>query len=156
MIRAVTYRDLDAIVVLAHEAHALSEYRHVPTDEPKFRKLVLMLATSKQHLALVSAGDEGTVNGFLLGFSEEIFFSRKKYATDLMVYARHPRAGLALTEHFIEWALAREDVVQIVLGVSATLVDPRAAGRLYRRLGLNRVGGLYEVFPDRPAVCEQS
>ena len=147
MIREAVYEDLDAIVALGYEARERSWYRHIPPDEPKFRKLTLRIMTSQQHLALV-AERGGMVVGVLLAVSDEIFFSRAKSVTDILTYVRPAAAGdgARMARYLIRWAKARPSVCQIVLSISGDIVDPGRTGSMYESLGLARQGGTFAWY----------
>lgn len=147
MIRAAGPDDISAIVALARKAHEGSWYRCIPPDEQKFRKLVTMMMVNQQHLALVSEV-RGELVGVLLGVTDEIFFSRKKSATDILTYITPGNGleGLRLIKTFVAWAKARASVYQIWMSVSSDMVDPKSARVIYQRAGLHPYGGSFVWF----------
>ena len=147
MIREAHPTDISRITLLAQQDHENSWYRNIPPDPVKFRKLVVMLMVNKQHLALVSEV-AGEVVGVLLGVTDEIFFSRKKSATDIFTHVEpgHVWESVQLIRAFVEWAKARESVYQIVMTVSSDLVGPEKARMIYGRAGLHYYGGSFVWF----------
>lgn len=148
-VREAVPADLPALWRLGLEAHAASDCAHIPVDEPSAKRLVAMLVASRQHLVLVTDAPDGEgIDGMLLGITETLWFSRARYATDLMVYARRPGMGVRLVERFRAWARGR-GVAQIIMGVSTTGPGAARAGAIYRYCGLEEAGGVFVDYPSR-------
>jgi len=142
-IRAATTEDLKDIYALALEAHEKSDtYRDIPVDEQKLKKLLLMMVFDKTSCVFVSEDHSG-ITGFVLGMVDELFFSRKRYGTDLMIYSRSPFDGARLVRKLVEWIKSKPRVVEITLGVTSGIGDPERVGMLYQRVGFKRIGGTY-------------
>jgi len=126
------------------EAHAISFYKDIPLSPEKCRKIISTIISSPTQFAWV---DEvgGEVNGVLLGMVDEWIWSRQKEASDVFFYVNEHsrRAGYFLAKRFMEWADARPDVKIKGMAVSSGIGDVERTEQLYRRLKMNRVGGIY-------------
>ena len=141
-IRAAESKDISAIYEVALEAHAKSNYKNVPVDEKTLRQLILMMIYDKNSCVYVTEDAVG-VNGFVLGMVEELFFSRKRYGTDLMIYARKPMDGVRLLRKLTEWIKTKPRDVEITLGITSGIGDPERTGKLYEAMGYEPIGGMY-------------
>lgn len=144
MIRHATLADIPELLELSYEVHGKTHYRAVPLDERVYTGTLRRMIASKQHCVLLAKKDDELV-GFLLGITQQVFFSRKKYATDLVIYVKPDSgtAGAQLVMRFLAWARSQPGVLQIILGVSSDIVDEQKVDQLYKRYGLRRTGGLY-------------
>lgn len=139
--------DIKAINELGHELLEQSVSSGIPLDDSKFRLLVANMMGMKLGEVWVVVDDDDKPQGFLLGLVEDLFYSRQRYATDIAVYVREGYRHLAprLFREFIKWAKSKPRVVQITLGLASGIGDPDRVGRMYEKLGLFRVGGIYSV-----------
>jgi len=137
--------DMNAICDLAAELLDQSVYAGIKPDQEKFRLLVANLMGHKQGTVLVIVDDEDRPQGFLLGILEELFFSRKRMATDLAIYVREGYRHLApsMVKQFIAWAESKPRLVLITLGISSGIGDPDRVGKFYEDIGLPAVGGIH-------------
>lgn len=117
MIRAATLGDLPGIYVLGKRIHLKSDDRDVTLDEAKARTTVASCITHKNGLALVDEVD-GMVTGVLVGFVEEMWWSKRRYAIPLLVYAERPGAAYWMLCRFIKWAFEQKCAVQVTLDCS--------------------------------------
>lgn len=141
MIRKAILEDMEALIKLGRKAHQTSPtYRDVPMDETKCRMLVINSLADKDSVILV-AERNGRVTGFLIGIAEELFFSRKKYATDLMVYSDRSGEAAQLIRRFHFWAKQR-GCVEVIMGTSFGGSLERTEP-LYDALGMKRIGSMY-------------
>lgn len=142
MIRKAEVRDAPAIWELAQEAHSTAYYSSIPLSEVKCKRILAMMIGSPSQFAWVSE-KEGGVHGVLLGCVDEILWSTKKEATDILFYVRpcSKGDGFRLAKKFISWA--RNIPAVYMIGFSVSTGEPREAERLYQGLGLTRLGGIY-------------
>ena len=80
----------------------------------------------------------GKICGMLIASVDQLPFSRRKSATDVIFAA--DAGGELLLDAFLAWAKAKR-VARVDMGVSQD--DNRAMDVLYRRKGLIRTGGMY-------------
>lgn len=139
--------DMDAICDLGRELLADSVYSGLKADDQRFRTFVAGLMGLQTATVLVVVDDDDKPQGFLIGMIDDLFFSRSRYGTDLAFYIRegYRYAAPAMINKFIEWAKSKPRVKYIQLGISSGTGNPERIGRMYEKLGLKRVGGLYHM-----------
>ena len=137
--------DIDAIVELSYEIKEGSSYAGIKMDEPKYRLLIANMMNDKTSRVILIVDDDDKAQGFMLGLVEELFFSRSRYGTDLVVYVREGFRNLApaMFRAFIKWALSKPRVVRIMFGISSGVGDPARTGKMYQSFGMLPVGGIY-------------
>lgn len=145
VIRRAGPADAAQIYYLTKDLHAVSRYRHIPIDDAKIKRLICHVVGSPHQFCWVSERD-GQIHGMLLGYVDEILWSRKKEAHDLWFYVDEKGRGdgAKLARKFISWAEER-GVALLGLSVSAGIDDTRAEA-LYRRLGLERQVSVFARF----------
>ncbi len=144
-IRLADIPDIDAICKLGEELLADSVYKDIKPDPQKFRMFLAGMMGNNKGIVLVVTDDHDRPQGFLIGMIEELFFSKRRMATDLAVYIRkeYRNLGGSLIKRFINWAESKPRVVQIMLGISSGSGDFDRVGAMYESFGLSRVGGIY-------------
>lgn len=115
-------------------------------DREQTRHAYLQCMASALGFARVVEQD-GALTGVLLGVVERLWFSRARYASDLVFYSEDGRSGLALLRQFVEWAWSVPGVVEISCAQSSGLHMERA-DVLYRRVGFTKVGGLWTLLKN--------
>lgn len=126
------------------EAHLLSIYKDIPLSDEKCRRTIATIVSSPTQFAYV-AEKENEVCGVLLGVVDEWIWSRKKEASDVFFYVNDKcrGSGYFLAKKFLEWAGDRSDVKLIGMANSSGIGDSERVEKLFKRLGLKRVGGIY-------------
>ena len=142
MIREATVNDAPAIWRLAQEVHSTAYYSSIPLSEQKCKRLISMMIGSPTQFAWL-AERGGEIQGVLLGGVDEILWSTKKEASDILFYVRNTAKGdgVRLARQFIGWARNIPSVY--LVGLSVSTGNPDEAERLYEGLGLRRLGGIY-------------
>ena len=153
MIRAAVPADSYAVWELMQEAHNLTPYRDVPLSEEKGKMIIARCIGAPTQFAWVVEKD-GRVEGVLLGAVDEMLWSRKKEAHDILFYVRPAArgAGHQLARAFIAWA--RTTPARLI-GMSVSF---GAAGErtetLLEHLGLQRIGGIF-IAVNEPSNTPQ-
>ena len=142
MIRKAKAQDVHQVITLCTELHAKSSYSHIPIDNDKFKRLFVSMVFSNQAYVWVAEYD-GQITAIFMGMMDELFFSRKKHAMDILFYSK--RGGGYLVRRFVKWAKAQKNVVDIVVGVTSGIGDTARIGRTYEKLGLKHVGNYYKM-----------
>lgn len=146
MIRAATGADREAIAQLCRMAHARSEESSTAIDAEKGTlALARFIALRSSCLVLVDDEEERGITGVLVGATDELWYSRERYAIALLVFALRPGAGRQMVRRFVKWALEVPGVCQVVLDTSFGHVAGRRAEKVYERMGLPRAGGSFIV-----------
>ncbi len=92
MIRVAKNSDLPKIIKVCKEAHQLSISKDVPLDEDILRKNTQVCILSAEHLVnVVEIG--GDIEGVFIGVANQLWYSRKKQATDLFFYTTDKGKG---------------------------------------------------------------
>lgn len=150
-VRVADIPDMDALCDLGEELLNHSVYANIKPDEEKFRRFVAGMMGIKTGTVLVVVDDNDKPQGFLLGVVDELFFSTRRQATDLAVYVREGYRHLAprLFRTFIKWAESKPRVERVTLGISSGIGDPERVGKMYGKLGLSQVGGIFVKSIER-------
>lgn len=137
--------DMDAITELGEELLSQSVYADCAMDRQKFRTLVAGMMGSKHTVVLLVVDDNDKPQGFLLGLIDDLFWSRKRYATDLAFYIRKGYRHLAprVIKRFMAWAKKKPRVAHISMGIASGMGDLDRVGKMYESLNMSRVGGIY-------------
>lgn len=148
-VREAKIDDVSQIHALAKELLEQSVYSGIKMDDTRFRTICAHLIGSKSGCVLV-VDDEGSVQGFMMGLIDQLFFSRSRYATDLAVYVREAYRSYApwMFRRFVNWARSKPLVAEITLGISSGIGDTERTGKMYQTLGFQPVGGLYVMRTD--------
>lgn len=121
-------------------------YARIKRDRPSIVKTFSAAMSSKFGCAFVTERD-GKLTGMLVGVAQELWWSRSRFATDLVFYSERVGDGLKLMRRFVEWAWATPGVVEITMGQSSG-INARGAEAFYRRGGLELVGGVYTAVKE--------
>ncbi len=148
MIRKAENKDLSKIVELSREGHTESVITTAPLDVKTLRTNLQICILSAEHLVLI-VDIEGEIKGIMIGVTHQLWYSRKKQATDLFFYvspsARGGGWGTKLMRRFISWAKENPGVKEIMLGISSGLDDVDRTKTLYERMGAIRIGENYVI-----------
>ena len=147
MIRKAVNQDVSKIVDLCKEAHEESKITTAPLDPKTLRTNVQICVLSAEHLVLVVEVDD-KIEGLIIGVTHQLWYSRKKQATDLFFYTskriRGDGWGTKLMRRFIGWAKDNTGVKEIMLGVSSGIETDRTK-TMYERMGAIRIGENYVI-----------
>lgn len=141
MIRDATISDWPALYALGQRLVARTPYSHLSIDRERTLKVYGQCLSSALGFAKVSESD-GQITGVLLGIADRLWWSKARYASDLVFYCEDGRSGLPLMRAFVEWAWSIPGVVEITMGRSSG-IDVHKTDALYRRCGFEKVGSLW-------------
>ena len=148
MIRKAENKDISKIVSLCKEGHKESVITTAPLDVKTLRKNIQICILSAEHLVLV-VDLEDEIRGIIIGVTHQLWYSRRKQATDLFFYVdrsvRKDGWGTKLMRRFISWAKENPGVKEIMLGISSGLDDTDRTKTLYERMGAIRIGENYVI-----------
>lgn len=144
MIRKASYEDIPRIYELGRRIHAASGDSAIPLDEVRARTHIAGLLASGEGFVLVDEVD-GKITGLLAGFCQQMWFSKKRYALPLVVYAERRGAFVWMVKRFLRWALDQKRVAEIVFDASFGGVLGEKANALLPKLGFE-VSGTTFVF----------
>lgn len=143
--------DIKYIYELGLELISDGAYKGIKHDEQKFKIAVASLISSKLGRVYVVVDDDDIPQGFFLGIADDLFFSRQRYATDMAVYIRDGYRNYAyrLYKLFIEWAKTKPRMFEITFAQSSGIGDHRRWCKLMEKLGLERIGSIYQMRIDQ-------
>lgn len=151
MIRKGTYQDLQQILALANKAGDLTPYAHVPRDRPTMAQAVTTCIASKFSCCFVSEHD-GKLTGVLLAQAPELWFSKKRAATDLLFYCESGD-GIYLIREYLQWALALPGLVEVSLAQSSG-VEIERFEKLCEHAGMRKMGAVYSLVKVAEVVTK--
>lgn len=143
--RRATPNDLQQMIELGYRLCDQTPYKNIPRDRPAIVRTFTRAMSSQFACAFVTERD-GKLTGLIVGIAEQLWFSRARYATDLLFYSEHPGDGRKLLKLFLAWAWKVPGVVEVTMAQSSGM---KSVGSLYRREGLQRVGGLFTMVRSK-------
>jgi len=141
MIRKAEFKDVSAIIKVSKDAHQKSLSVSVPIDSKLLRNNLQVCILSAEHFVLV-VELEGKIEGVFIGVTHQLWYSKKKQATDLFFYVTDKGVGWGakMMRRFISWAKENPGVKEIMLGVSSGIGDTERTRKLYERMGAIKIG----------------
>jgi hypothetical protein len=153
MIRAGKEDDLPQLMALAVELRDESvSMRDIPIDAAKLTGVYRRaFDPADERVCLFVYESKGQIEGGMLGFIAEYYFSRERFATDLYLYVRpNLRRGLMsgliakkLFGHYRDWAFAR-GVREVRVSVN-TGMEVEGTHRFMTAMGMIHIGGNYAI-----------
>lgn len=153
MIRPAKFSDITGVIEVMQDAHRRSVYADSAEFDREDAKQ-LMARSIQRHghknmggtLVMVSEVN-GNIEGFMVAMLDQVYPCLKQMvATDLLFIltekadSRDARAMLKAIE---EWAQDNPKVIELRLGVMDAITDWQRTAKLYRRLGFEQCGGIF-------------
>lgn len=149
-VRVATTRDFPGFSRLCDRVRdRLETYPGCPIDLPSLTTTFGKCANSALGLALV-AENAGKIDGALLAWAQELWWSRQREAIDILFYAETPGDGPRMLRQMLDWAWSVPRV-QVVNLASTFGAGADGVLRLHERLGLKRIGHIAQIV--RPAAA---
>jgi len=141
MIRKAEFKDVSEIIEVAKDAHQKSLSDSVPIDLKILRNNLQVCILSAEHFVVV-VELEGKIEGAFIGVTHQLWYSKKKQASDLFFYVTDAGTGWGakMMRRFISWAKENRGVGENMLGISSGIGDPERARKLYERMGAVKIG----------------
>jgi len=141
MIRKAEFKDVSGIMEVAKDAHEKSLSNSVAIDPKTLRNNLQVCILSAEHFVLV-VELEGEIEGVFIGVTHQLWYSKKKQATDLFFYVTEKGTGWGakMMRRFISWAKESPGVKEIMLGISSGIGDTERTRKLYERMGAVKIG----------------
>ena len=141
MIRKAEFKDISGIMEVAKDAHEKSLSNSVAIDPKTLRNNLQVCILSAEHFVLV-VELEGEIEGLFIGVTHQLWYSKKKQATDLFFYVTEKGTGWGakMMRRFISWAKESPGVKEIMLGISSGIGDTDRTRKLYERMGAVKIG----------------
>ena len=141
MIRKAEFKDVSGIMEVSKDAHQKSLSNSVPIDSKILRNNLQVCILSAEHFVLVVELDK-KIEGVFIGVTHQLWYSKKKQATDLFFYVTDKGTGWGakMMRRFISWSKENPGVKEIMLGISSGIGDPDRTRKLYERMGAVKIG----------------
>lgn len=143
MIRKGTSYDLQAVIELGYRLCDRTPLAKVPRDRPSIVQTITSCMNSQFGCCFVAEHNK-QLTGVILGTAQQLWFSRKRQAVDLMFTAETPRDGIRLLRAFVDWAWKVPGVVE-VCGAQSSGIEVERTAKVYERLGFERTGGVFSM-----------
>jgi hypothetical protein len=136
LIRRAESRDIAAILTLGKALHA--KIGGLPEIDENGSKMLIARALCDRQRILLVGETKGELTGFFFGMVEELFYSKAKYATDVIWFSSDPKNSILMLRSFLRWAKSKQ-VHHIQMGISSG-GDTSRTEQMYERLGFTRIG----------------
>lgn len=134
--RYAKYEDLHRVLSYLKRQHEATDWGTIPFDvELVKRNLVGMIRTQDVFEVIIAEDKEKNIRGVLLACTDQYFWNKQRYASDLHFVASG--GGAHVLNRFIRWAEER-GCGSVIMAVATS---DRRAEKLYERVGFQRVGG---------------
>ena len=134
---------------LVKEAHSKSISQFVKLDPKTLRTNVQVCILSAEHFVVVVELDN-KIEGALIGVTHQLWYSKRKQATDLFFYVSDKGVGFGakLMRRFIGWAKSNPGVKEIMLGITSGIGNTQRTKTLYERMGAVRIGDTFVLTQE--------
>ena len=158
MIRSARFEDVPALAAMLRDMHGRSKYAGRVDISEKAMDSVLTGMVAQQGQkgpqgSCCAIAVEGSAPvGFIVGLLDRVYhIGNRLVANDVYLWLR-PGANalhtLQLVRFYLKWARSVRAVLEIRLSWTDALPGAERLGRLYGRLGAERVGEIYELRLD--------
>lgn len=152
MIRRAVIADFPQWLELGKRLLSRTPYSSIEVDQRAVNAMYGQFVNSKLACCFV-AEHEGRITGTIAGVVQELWFARRRYASDLLFVAETPGDGPRLLREFVDWAWSVPNVAEVTCGQSSG-IDVQAMDGLYRWAGMRKVGAIYTmVRPPGASEC---
>jgi GNAT superfamily N-acetyltransferase len=150
-IRRATPNDLHRLLTLLKDLHAESVFRNIPIDENRLKSFASTCIANPSHIWVVYENAGAQIDGFLLGYVTQYYFSTELGAWDIALYVRPERRGSTIA--FRLWRAFKARAAELGartmwLGSSAG-ITPALTHKFYTGLGMAESGTLYRLSINR-------
>ena len=146
MAREAKPKDIDGLIDFLIPFHDDGGYKDIEINRKTIKENLTHMLSSKMHKIWVVERDD-EICAALGVVSNELWFSKRHYATNLFLCANNKGRGTAgfLLRRFKKWTSSRPLIRDVTLGVTSELGDPERVGRLYKACGFKNLGGVYRL-----------
>lgn len=152
-VRAATPADLPQLIELTLRLKPKTPWAGIELDRPALVRTYSMCMSSLFGCAFVLEDKGGRVTGMIIGVAQQLWWSRRRYATDLVFYSEKGD-GRRLLQAFRRWAWSVPGVVEITMGQSSG-IDIERTRKLYERAGMKLIGHMYTEVANPANTQEQ-
>ena len=146
MAREATLRDIPHLIKFLTPFHDEGGYKDIPIQGKLASSNLQVMLSSPMHQIWVIERD-GQICAALGVVSQELWFTKRHYATNLFLCANGKGKGTAgfLLRRFKKWVDGRPIIKDVTLAVTSELGDVKRVEKLYQAVGFKRLGGLFRL-----------
>lgn len=146
MSREATLKDIPALISFIKPFHEDGGYKDIPFQNNVARENLTAMLSSPMHKIWVIEKD-GEICAALGVISQELWFTKRHYATNLFLCTNNKGKGTAgfLLRRFKRWIKERPIIKDVTLAVTSEIGDVERVEELYQAVGFKRLGGLFRL-----------
>lgn len=146
MAREATLKDIPELINFISPFHECGGYKDIPFQNKVAKTNLTHMLSSPMHKVWVIEKD-GEICAALGVVSQELWFSKRHYATNLFLCANDKGRGTAgfLLRKFKKWVDSRPIIQDVTLAVTSEIGDTERTERLYQAVGFKSLGGVYRL-----------
>jgi len=144
--REATLKDVDKLIDFLKPFHEEGGYSDISIDQKVSKSNLQTMLSSNMHKIWIIERD-GEICAALGVVSQELWFTKRHYATNLFLCANNKGKGTAgfLLRRFKRWVDSRPIIKDVTLAVTSEIGEPQRVEQLYQAVGFKRLGGLYRL-----------
>lgn len=157
-VREAEFKEIPKIVELLEKANAEFGHASIPFCHDTTRNTLQRVINQREHVAFLLVGEDNTLQGIMVGLTNQLWYSRKRQIVDLIYYVEKESRGhgARLMTSFLAWARSVPNVMEISLGITSGIDTVARVEGLLKASGLKKVGALYSLHPAEDIEHEQS
>ncbi len=146
MAREATLKDIPGLIEFITPFHQEGGYKDIPFQNKIATANLTAMLSSPMHKIWVIERD-GEICAALGVVSQELWFSKRHYATNLFLCANGRGRGTAgfLLRTFKQWVDSRPIIKDVTLAVTSELGNTERTEKLYKAVGFKELGGVYRL-----------
>ena len=146
MLREGTLKDVNPLIEFLKPFHEGGGYKDIALQTKQARFNLQVMLSSPMHKIWVIERD-GEICASLGVVSQELWFTKRHYATNLFLCANNKGKGSAgfLLRRFKRWVDERPIIKDVTLAVTSEIGDIERVEKLYQAVGFKRLGGVFRL-----------
>jgi len=146
MLREATLKDVKPLLGFLKPFHEEGGYKDIaPQTKLAHTNLQVMLSSPMHKIWVIER--DGEICASLGVVSQELWFTKRHYATNLFLCANNKGKGTAgfLLRRFKRWVDSRPIIKDVTLAVTSEIGDVERVEKLYQAVGFKRLGGVFRL-----------
>jgi hypothetical protein len=146
MLREATLKDVKPLLGFLKPFHEEGGYKDIaPQTKLAHTNLQVMLSSPMHKIWVVER--DGRICSALGVVSQELWFTKRHYATNLFLCANGEGRGTAgfLLRCFKKWLDSRPIIKDVTFAITSELGDVDRVEKLYQAVGFKKLGGLFRL-----------
>ena len=144
--REATLKDVQPLIDFLTPFHEEGAYQDIPIQRRLTSSNLQSMLSSPMHKIWVVERD-GRICSALGVVSQELWFTKRHYATNLFLCTNNKGKGTAgfLLRRFKKWVNSRPIIKDVTLAVTSEIGDIERVEKLYQAVGFKRLGGVFRL-----------